>query len=318
MPLLLLLTITLVVFSLRLLSPHHSYDIVIGVPNWPSVRAQAHILKVLIEDNFALKVELQNGTNTVIFEAMHRGKMHVHPEVWLPNHANLHNKFVREKKTVKYSLHEISAKQGMCMTKGTAKRTGLTHLKDLSRPKMAKKFDTNGDGKGEVWIGAPGWASTNVEKVRAKSYGYAKTMKLKEMDEVLALAEVGGAIVKKQNIVFFCYSPHHIFKLYDLVFLKEPPHDPSKWNILQPKEDSDWLQKSYADVAWKKTSLHIHYSVSMERSYPEVANLLGRIDFAAEEISDMTHALVVDKQYPRDFAKAWIAQNAKRVDSWLE
>ena len=75
-------------------------DVVIGVPNWPSVRVTAHVLKVVMEDNFGLEVELQNGSNPVVFEAMDTGSMHVHPEVWLPNQTNLHNKFVKEKKTL--------------------------------------------------------------------------------------------------------------------------------------------------------------------------------------------------------------------------
>ena len=37
-------------------------DVVIGVPNWPSVNATANVLKVIIEDNYGLDVELQNGT----------------------------------------------------------------------------------------------------------------------------------------------------------------------------------------------------------------------------------------------------------------
>ena len=54
-------------------------DIVIGVPNWPSVNATAHVLKVIIEDNYGMDVELQNGTNPIVFEAMDSGSMHVHP-----------------------------------------------------------------------------------------------------------------------------------------------------------------------------------------------------------------------------------------------
>ena len=69
-------------------------DVVIGVPNWPSVLATAHVLKGALEDNLGLEVELQNGTNPVVFEAMDSGAMHVHPEVWLPNQVNLNDKFV--------------------------------------------------------------------------------------------------------------------------------------------------------------------------------------------------------------------------------
>ena len=86
------------------------------------------------------------------------------------------------------------------------------------------------------------WASTIAEKVRAKSYGYDATMELKEMDESIALAEINSAVTKEQNIVFYCYSPHHMFVMHKLVPLKEEPHDPAKWKIIQPTDDPEWLE----------------------------------------------------------------------------
>src|SRR6056297_1756624 len=82
-------------------------DITIGVPNWPSVKVTANILKVVIEDNFGYKVELQNGTNPIVFEAMDSGSMDIHPEVWLPNQQNLANKFVEERGTVRLSENSV-------------------------------------------------------------------------------------------------------------------------------------------------------------------------------------------------------------------
>ena len=105
-------------------------DIVIGVPNWPSVRVTAHVLKTVMEENLGLEVELQNGTNPVVFEAMDSGAMHVHPEVWMPNQVNLHKKFVEEKGSVKMNPNGVAGDQAMCVTKGTAERTGI---KELSR-----------------------------------------------------------------------------------------------------------------------------------------------------------------------------------------
>lgn len=60
---------TLVTFA----TPMVAKDIVIGLPNWPSGSATAHILKVAIEENLGLDVELQNGTNPVFFEGMDSG-----------------------------------------------------------------------------------------------------------------------------------------------------------------------------------------------------------------------------------------------------
>ena len=128
----------------------------IGVPNWPSVNATAHVLKVIIEDNYGLDVELQNGTNAIVFEAMDSGSMHVHPEVWLPNQANLHDKFVTAKGSVRMNPNGVASFQGMCVTKHTAEEHGVSKLSDLTDPDVAELFDTDGDGRGEVWIGAAG------------------------------------------------------------------------------------------------------------------------------------------------------------------
>lgn len=298
-------------------APVQAADVIIGVPNWPSVRVTAHVLKVVMEDNLGLEVELQNGTNPVVFEAMDSGAMHVHPEVWLPNQSNLNNKFVNEKKTVKVNPNGVAGDQAMCVTKGTAERTGIAELSDLTNPDMAKNFDTDGDGKGEIWIGAAGWASTNVEKIRAKSYGYSETMQLKEMDETLALAEVDNAVAQKKNIVFFCYTPHHMFALHDLVILQEPKYEEAKWNVIQPTDDPEWLEKSDAGVAWNTAYLHIHYAAKLEQDQPDAAALLSKVKLDTDTVSAMTYALVVEKQDPEAFAKKWVSENGSLVDSWL-
>ncbi len=293
-------------------------DIVIGVPNWPSVAVTAEVVKVVLEDNLGLEVELQNGTNPIIFEAMDSGSMHVHPEVWLPNQSNLNNTYVKEKGTVAMNPNGVPAFQGMCVTKGTADRTGITKLSELTNPDMAANFDTDGDGLGEIWIGAPGWASTNVEKIRGKSYGYAETMTLKEMDETLALAEVDNAVAQGQNIVFFCYTPHHMFALHELVILKEPTYEAAKWNVIQPTDDPEWLEKSDAAVAWDLAYLHIHYASALETDMPEVASVLSKIKLDTDTVSKMTFALVVEKQDPAAFAANWVAENSGTVEKWLK
>ncbi|MBX2836222.1 MAG: amino acid-binding protein [Gammaproteobacteria bacterium] len=293
-------------------------DVVIGVPNWPSVLATAHVLKVALEENLGLEVELQSATNPVVFEAMDTGSMHVHPEVWLPNQANLEAKFVTEKGTVRQNPNAVSGDQAMCVTKGTAERTGIVNLADLTDPEMARNFDTDGDGMGEIWIGGSGWASTNVEKIRAKSYGYDATMNLKEMDESLALAEVDNAVAQDKNIVFFCYTPHHMFALHELVILKEPAHDESKWTVVQPTDDPEWLEKSDAAVAWSTAKLHVHYATSLESDQPEAAAMLSKVKLDTDTVSAMTFALVVEKQDPAEFAAKWVAENAGTVDSWLQ
>ena len=271
-------------------------DVVIGVPNWTSVKATAHILEVVIEDYLGLDVELQNGTNPIIFEAMDKGSMHAHPEVWIPNQQNLHNTFAEEKGTVARNPNFVAGIQAMCVPTAIAEQHDIRSIDDLTDPVKSALFDTDGDGKGEIWIGAPGWASTNVEKIRAKSYGYDQTMVMTEYDETLAYANLDTAVAAGEPWVGFCYTPHHVFVLHDLHILEEPPFDAAKWNVIQPTDDPNWLEKSDAGVAWDTANLHLYYAKSIEDTHPEVATLFQNMDLNVELVSAMTYALTVEKQ----------------------
>lgn len=298
-------------------APAMAADIVIGVPNWPSVNATAHILKVAIEQNMGLEVELQNGTNPIVFEAMDSGAMHVHPEVWMPNQQNLHDTYVKDKATVSMNPNGVEAFQGMCVDQATADKHGITSIDQLTDPDIAALFDSNGDGTGELWIGAPGWASTNVEKIRAKSYGYAETMELTEIDETVAYANLDNAIKAGDPWAGFCYTPHYVFALHDMQILEEPAYDAAKWNVTQPTDDPNWLEISDAGVAWDLAYLHVHYAKSLEESHPDVAKMLSNVKFDTDTVSAMTYALVIDKQEPLAYAEAWVAENEDAVLGWM-
>ncbi|MEO0915219.1 MAG: glycine betaine ABC transporter substrate-binding protein, partial [Pseudomonadota bacterium] len=200
----------------------------------------------------------------------------------------------------------------------SADRTGITDLKQLSDPEMAANFDLDGDGRGDLWIGADGWGSTPIERVRARSYGYDRTMTLRTMEEADALDEVAKAVEGDLNIAFFCYTHHHMFSLHDLVVLKEPAHDPKKWVIVPPSPTPGWLEKSTAGVAWSTAELHISYAASLEADQPAVAATLGKISLTSDELSAMTYALAVENQDPAAFAAQWIEENAATVDGWFE
>lgn len=292
-------------------------DLVIGVPSWPSAAVTANIIKLVMEENLGLDVDTQNGSNTVIFEAMDRGSMNVHPEVWLPNQANLNQKYVKERGTVVQNQHGVQASQGICVTKKTSEKYNIKSIYDLTDPDKSVIFDTNGNGKGEMWAGQPGAASTTVEKIRAKSYGYDQTMDLVELDTPLNWAALDAAEKAGKPYAFFCYTPHHIFSIYDLVMLEEPAHNPDTWKVIQPTDDADWLAKSNADSAWAPAFLYVHYSKSLEKDQPEAAMLLKNFNLNADIVGQLSYGMVVDKKAAEVVAKEWVETHSDLIESWL-
>ena len=271
----------------------------------------------MIEENLGLEVELQNGTNPIVFEAMDSGSMHVHPEVWMPNQQNLHDTYVKTNGTVVMNQNPVQASQGMCVPSAIAEEHDIKSIDDLLDPDKIAIFDTDGNGEPEVWIGAPGWASTVIEKIRAKSYGYDQLFELTEYEETIAYANLANAAAAGEPWIGFCYSPHYIFVTQDLYVLEEPAHDPATWTIVQPTDDPDWLAKSEASTAWNGATLHLHYAKELEERFPEVAALFQNYQMSGQDLSAMGKALAVDGVEAADFAKEWVAANEDTVFGWL-
>jgi glycine betaine/proline transport system substrate-binding protein len=298
-------------------SPCCASELVIAMPNWPSGQATANILKVAIKREFHLDADVKELGALNAFAGLETGKIAIHPEVWRPNYDEIIRKFVTEKKVAMLTRHSVAAWQGLCATPAAADTYGIRSVADLSDPNKTKVLDTDGDGKGEMWIGASAWLSTDIERVRANSYGYAKTLTLVDAEEDVAMAAVDAAIATNQPMVFYCYGPHHLFKLHDIVRLAEPPYDPAKWRIV-PASDPLWISKSSAATAWEPSEFQIAYGSVFAKAHPDIARFLEKVDITADEVTAMSYALQVERQAPLDYAMHWVDARRARVDGWAK
>ncbi len=298
--------------------PAKATPVVIGVPSWASAKVTANVVDQLLREEFGLETELREQGTLGILAGIDKGDVHVHPEIWLPNLEQAVERYAYDNGTLALSVNSGTAAQNICTTKATQEQTGLVNVSDLADPEMAAKFDTNADGLGEIWIGAPTWSSTDIERVRAKSYGYDKTMSLLTMEEDVAMAAVDVAASLGKPIVFYCYSPHHVFRLHDIRILKEPDYDPEKWNIVAPADDPNWLEHSMAGTSWEPSSFRIGYAKELETSMPKAAGLLKQLSFAPIDSIDMSYKVLVDGIPPEEVASSWIAENREKISKWLE
>lgn len=291
----------------------------IGVPNWPSVRVTASVLKAIVEREFKHTVSLRPASNRDIFVGMDAGdgSIDVHPEVWLPNQEDLVREFVDERGSVALGARPYHALQGLCVTKKIADEHGVKSVYDLLSRRVARLFDTNGDGKGEIWIGAQGWASTDVERARAYAYGYDEGFELVVLDEALALSRLDYSVASGLPYLFFCYAPHHVFLRYELVRLAEPKHDPTRWRMVHPTESDGWLEESVVGMAWPPSRIHIGFSRSLRDRLPAVTALLNSVELDTSLVGEWTHATVVDGADVDGFAERWVQENRDRIDAWL-
>ena len=66
-------------------------------------------------------------------------------------------------------------------------------------------MDNDGNGLGEMWIGAPGWASANVNEVKTRDYGLLDFVEPIRAEESVKTARIKDSIAKQEGYAFYCY-----------------------------------------------------------------------------------------------------------------
>ena len=291
----------------------------IGVPSWTGAQAIANLLKAVVEMRIGGEAGLVPGNNATIFQAMDQGNgdIDVHPDVWLPNQESFTKKYVDGAKTVTLSGNPYEGNQGFCVSKDFGKANNITDIADLGRPDVAAKMDSDGNGKGEMWIGAPGWASANVNEVKVRDYGLLDFIEPIRAEESVKTARVKDSIAKSEGYAFYCYKPHAIWYLFDVEMLSEPKYDPADYVMVQPSDDPDWYNKSKVATKDALKNVQIAWSNSLKERSPAISEFFERFSLTADDVSGFAFEISGKGRDPAEVAKEWVDNNTGRVDAWL-
>lgn len=293
--------------------------VAIGVPSWTGAQAIAHLLKAVVEMRIGGEATLVPGNNATIFQAMDQGKgdIDVHPDVWLPNQESFTKEYVDGKGTVTLSSNPYEGNQGFCVSKDFGTANNITDIADLGRPDVAALMDSDGNGKGEMWIGAPGWASANVNEVKVRDYGLLDFIEPIRAEEAVKTARIKDSIAKGEGYAFYCYTPHAVWYMFDVMMLTEPTYDPAKYIMVQPSDDADWYNKSMVATKDDLKQVQIAWSNSLVERSPAIAEFFQNFALTADDVSALAFEISANGRDPAEVAKEWVEANSDRVDAML-
>ena len=291
----------------------------IGTPAWTGAQAIAALLQAVVNERIGGEANLVPGNNATIFQGMDQGKgdIDVHPDVWLPNQESFTKKYVDGKKTVTLSKNAYEGNQGFCVSQDFAKKNSITDIADLGRPDVAMKMDSDGNGKGEMWIGAPGWASANVNEVKVRDYDLLSFIEPIRAEESVKTARVKDSIAKKEGYAFYCYKPHAIWYMFDVTMLSEPEYDPANYKMVQPSDSPDWYTESSVSTKDALKRVQIAWSKSLKKRSPAIVEFFERFSLTADDVSGFAYEISGRGRKASEVASEWIAKNPDRVDAWL-
>ncbi len=297
--------------------------VVIGAPGWSSGAIKAAVIQEIARRHLAINAEVEPASNRAIFESMGaaQGRIDVHPEVWTRNQRHLIRRYVEARKDVALSPAAIIGTQGLCVNRVAANRGLAVTIADLLDPAIAARFDLDGDGRGEIWLGVDSWASTAIERARADAYGYGALLDPLVFNEPLLLSALGKYDREDQPFLFFCYAPHIYEERFGARRIAEPPHDPTTWpRVLDAatgeSDSEEFVQGEVTSAAWPSTEIRVAYASRLIEERPNLVRLLDRFAPSPDTTAAWAYAAIVEGRSAEDIARDWVATNEDVVLDW--
>lgn len=312
--------------------------VTIGQLDWPGATAIEQVLAQVMTRYLDADVQTIAATQEALYEALDKGdnSVDVVADMWTDHLPQQMKNYVLPggRETIIINSTPYLGTEGIFVPSYVAEELGVKKLSDLANPDLAKLFDSDGNGKGEMWAGAVGWESTNHTEVRGKTYGFDKTMEYTTVEQAVFLAQLKDAIDNKKPIAFYYWKPEWIHAAYKLTQLEEPEFngyasDSAKgserynpegcYTFYQPSERNDWLEASSISCGQPPTRAHIAYSKALAERAPQIAQFLKQVKLDADVINGWVLAMEVDKRPVEDVTREWIEANKAMIESeWLK
>jgi ABC-type proline/glycine betaine transport system substrate-binding protein len=285
----------------------------IALFDWPTGQIKGHILAGIINQHTELNASLVSISSEQAFSAMDddNGIVDIHPDLWVENVPDMIRRYVTAFGSVTLGRQLVTGSQGLCYTDfGSARPISIA---DLSTPEIAATFDLSGDGKGDIWVGAKGWASVEIEKRRLSAYGLESNYNYHVFDPDVLQMLVERNNQSQQRSLFFCYHPDALFMDQRVRFINEPAHNPESWSaILNTRRG----QAPEAGTAWPDTDIKLAYRSSLATKSHELVSLLNSFTISNKELVTML-ASVKSGKTPEYVARQWITSHQDTVLEWL-
>ena len=311
--------------------------IVITEHDWDASLVLEQLLAIVLEEHLGLEVEIVPAELAVAFAAMDRGdgSIDVAPDFWLPNQADKWDRYVApgSRESVVVNERPYAGEQGFFVPGYVQDEHGISAASDLADPEKARLFDSDGNGKGEYWVGPAGWNTVLINQLKARSYGFEPYFEPLILGEAVFKSKLESDIAARRAVLFYYWKPEWVHAAYDLRMLEEPAfdgyampdmkgrpdYDPEGcWNLVLSEDDPDWLDNGEIDCAYPEATVHVAFARSLIERQPAAARFLSQVYFDPADIDRWLLRRSREGISAREIAREWIDSHPEIVAEWLE
>ncbi|HDV5266837.1 TPA: glycine betaine/L-proline ABC transporter substrate-binding protein ProX [Salmonella enterica subsp. enterica serovar Typhimurium] len=239
---------------------------------------------------------------------------------WQPLHDDMYaaaggdNKFYRE------GVFVSGAAQGYLIDKKTAEQYNITNIAQLKDPKIAKIFDTNGDGKADMMGCSPGWGCEAVINHQNKAFDLQKTVEVSHGNYAAMMADTITRFKEGKPVLYYTWTPYWVSDVMkpgkDVVWLQVPFS-----SLPGEQKNIDTKLPNGANYGFPVNTMHIVANKAWAEKNPAAAKLFAIMKLPLADINAqnaMMHAGKSSEADVQGHVDGWINAHQQQFDGWVK
>ena len=239
---------------------------------------------------------------------------------WEPLQNNFYEQAGGDAKVKKVGVQTGGALQGYLIDKKTAEKYGINNLGQLKDPKIAKLFDTNGDGKADLTGCNPGWGCEKVIEHQLTAFDLRDTVTHNQGSYFALIADTLGRFNRGEPILYYTWTPLWVS------------------GVLVPGENVTWLNVPFTShpsgLSEKDTTLpdgtNVGFAINNIRvmankkfieANPAAEKFFEMVKIPVNDIGAQNKKMQDGEKSMKDIkrhAQEWIKTHRAEFDKWLD
>lgn len=237
---------------------------------------------------------------------------------WDPLHVDFYTKAGGSDKIYREGIYSPGALQGYLIDKKTADHYKISRIDQLKDPKLAKLFDTNGDGKADLAGCNPGWGCEKVIEHQLDAYGLRGTVTHNQGSYSAIIADTITRFKQGKPVLYYTWTPYWVSGVMvpgrDVVWLQVPFS-----SLPGERKDVDTTLPNGQNYGFQANNQRIIANRKFAEANPAAAKLFSIMQIGANDISAQNLRMRDGEKSMADIERhtdAWIKAHQKTFDGW--
>lgn len=239
---------------------------------------------------------------------------------WEPLHADQYLAAGGDDRFYRAGVYVNGAAQGYLIDKKTAAQYHITNIAQLKEPKIAKLFDSNGNGKADLTGCTPGWGCEAVINHHIDAYGLSKTVEHHQGNYAAMIADTISRFKAGKPILYYTWTPYWVSDVLipgrDVIWLQVPFSSlPGELKNVETKLPSG------ANYGFPINTMRIVANKQWAQANPAAAKLFAIMKLPLADINAQNlrmHEGQASESDIQNHVNGWINAHQATFDGWMK